>query len=315
MKPVINWLRRRRGPADPADVPVSDSVLATGLPGVADVLEPVLPSGPPVPFQPRGDLAPLFFLHIPKTSGSSVNRLLEIVYGTGNLISHAEYLLPKLLDRTEPTQRLDCVSAHVPLCRWSLYSGSDAYARATMLRDPWERLVSHVNWTNRFNAGEPLPASDSGAGAMQRVVTGLAETDFQSGDSLQRLFDLVQAEPEFIHFDNLQVRMLTTGNPRSDMARPDPTTLRRAQGNLRKFAFWGICEDQMAFQARLLAATGSTAMPRPIHENVGRPLALTADNALARKVFAPWIDLDQALYDGAVTVQRTRDRRARGAQP
>jgi hypothetical protein len=311
MEPAMNWLRRRLGLQGTEQMPVP----ATTAPMVADLPDPEMPFGPPVPFAPQGDLAPLFFLHIPKTSGSSVNRLLQMVYGEGNLISHAEYLLPKLLDRTEPTRQVDCVSAHFPLCRWALYAGSDAYARATILRDPWQRLVSHVNWTNRFNHGEALPTSGRGHAATRRVVEALAGTDFQRRDSLQQLFDLVQAEPDFILFDNLQVRMLTTGHPKSDLLRPDASSLRRALRNLRKFAVWGICEDQTAFQARLLAAIGSNAAPEPFRENVGLPLALTPDNDLARQIFAPWIELDQVLYNGAIFAQATRDRRARQASP
>ena len=313
----MNWLRRRLGLVPPPETPATSGVVPASIPEItasSEPLPPPEPSEPPVPFEPRGELAALFFLHIPKTSGSSVNRLLESVFGGGNMISHAEYLLPKLLDRTEPTRQVDCVSAHFPLCRWALYRGSDAYARATILRDPWERLVSHVNWTNRYNTGEPLPTSGRGAGATRCVVAALAETDFQRRESVQRLFDIVQSEPEFILFDNLQVRMLTTGHPQSDLQRPDANAVGRALRSLRKFAAFGLCEDQPAFQARLFAAIGSTAAPEPIRENIGLVPVLTPDNDVAREVFAPWVQLDQVLYNDAVTMLRTRDRRARAAQ-
>jgi hypothetical protein len=297
IEPVASWLRRKLG--------LDASAQASPPPAI-----PVAPppdTEPPVPFAPRGSLAPLYFLHIPKTSGSSVNRFLSLVYGADNLVTHAEYLLPRLLDRSEPTRRVDCVSAHVPLCRWSLYHGSEAFGRATILRDPWQRLVSHVNWTSRHNHGEPVPTQGRGGIATQKVVAALAETDFGRREDLQRLFDVVQSEPDFILFDNLQVRMLTPGNPRSDLQRPDQATLRRAQSQLRAFDAIGICEDQAAFQSRILAIIGSDARADPIRENIGQPLALTPDNEIARAVFAPWIELDQALYDSAVRMLRKRN--------
>ncbi|MGQ0565922.1 MAG: hypothetical protein ACT4OK_12745 [Gemmobacter sp.] len=307
MKWLLHKLGRPRAPV--AGDGTAAEAAALAVPPVAR--KPLVhPSERPIPFVPRGDRTPLFFLHIPKTSGSSVNRLLADVYGSGNLIEHAEYTVPKLLDGSLPTMAVDCVSAHFPLCHWALYRETDAYARATILRDPWQRLVSHVNWTNRFNNGEPLPTSGRGAAATRAVVEVLARTDFQRRDHIQALFDVVQAEPDFILFDNLQVRMLVTGNPQSSLQVPDEGSLRNARSNLKQFAVWGICEDQAGFQQRLLNAVGSDVQPVPIHENAGQPLALTPDNDIAREVFAPWIGLDQSLYDRAVAMLRVRARKA-----
>lgn len=241
----------------------------------------------------------MFFLHIPKTSGSSTNRLLERVYGRHNFVDHAENVLPRLMDRSRPTQAVDCVTAHVPLCRWSLFRGTDAYPRVTVLRDPWARLVSHVNWIARFNHGEPMPTGKT-APALARVVAVLGQTDFADRASLMRLFEAASAEEEFTAFDNMQVRMLITGHPRATFKRLEPGDAAGAMKNLLQFRAYGFCEDRVGFEAALLAVAGAEASrDKPIHANPGTRLAMTADNDLAREVFAPWIALDQELYDAA----------------
>lgn len=250
------------------------------------------------PFTPKGDRPPLFFLHIPKTSGSSINAFLSSLYGAQNFIRHAEYRLPKLVSGGEPTLAVDAVSAHVPLCRWRLLPGTDAYARVTILRDPWARLVSHINWVDRFNHGEPLPGGVT-APAVARVVATMAETDFEDESSLLHLMQVVAEEPHFTAFDNMQVRMLlTVGGPRATFRTLQPTDAQEALQELAQFAVVGICEDQSRFQSALMDMLDIQAVVTPLHENPGQKLAIQRDNAVARAVLAPWYALDQELYDG-----------------
>lgn len=241
----------------------------------------------------------VLFLHIPKTSGSSCNRLMLQAYGADNFIGHAEYRLPAILSRRAAPIRVDGLSAHVPLCRWSLYRGADAYACITVLRDPWARLVSHINWYARFLDGRPMPVGCT-ASAVRRVVQALGQTDFDSRESLRCLMaQVAQERQEVSAFDNMQVRMLMTGPPgiaaRRQIGGPE---LAMALANLRSFALVGFCEDQAGFRAGLRDLLGLTALPEePVHENAGRVRLLSPDNALAREVLEPWVVLDQSLYE------------------
>lgn len=253
----------------------------------------------PVPFAPRGRVAPLFFLHIPKTSGSSINAFLQGLYGEDNFLNHVEYRLPLVMRGEIPTMVLDGVSGHVPLCRWSLYRGSDAYARATVLRDPWARLVSHINWVNRYNIDKPLPPPDSPrAQADHAVAAILRGADLSSATGLRAFRDAVSAVPDFVAFDNLQVRLLLTGSVQAESRVLRPGDVEIAAQNLAGFAVVGFCEDQARFQRDLRALLGLPGAPTPIHENEGRAGLLSPANTLAREILGPWHALDQALYDG-----------------
>ena len=96
----------------------------------------------PLLFDPKGPERPLFFLHIPKTAGSSNNVFLARLFGEDQFQAHIENLLPGLMAGEAPPLTQSCLSGHVPLWAWMLYRGSDAFDRVTLLRDPWARLVS-----------------------------------------------------------------------------------------------------------------------------------------------------------------------------
>ncbi len=259
-----------------------------------------------VPFAPASRQVPIFFLHIPKTSGSSVNAFLKALYGEDNFTEHAEYKLPHLLSGKLPTMVCDCVSAHIPLFSWHLYPGTAVYRRVTLLREPWERLVSHVNWINRFNHDKELPAVGPKAAPLKHVSEVLRDTDFGDGASIRQLFDEANRQPMFTDWDNLQVRMLLTGNMQA-MTKPlAQADAENALGNLAQFFVYGFCEDNDAFQSDVVRALGLDYSVTEVRENPGAMRVLTRDNALAREIFAPWIEWDQQLYDRAQEIARQR---------
>lgn len=259
-----------------------------------------------VPFAPAGRIMPIFFLHIPKTSGSSVNAFLKALYGEDNFIEHAEYKLPHLLSGRLPTMVCDCVSAHIPLFAWHLYPETAVYRRVTLLREPWERLVSHVNWINRFNHDKELPTVGPKAAPLKHVSAVLRETDFGDEASIRRLFDEANAQVQFTDWDNLQVRMLLTGNMQA-MTKPlGEADAENALGNLAQFFVYGFCENNGGFQADLVRALGRDDSIGEVRENPGAMQVLKADNTLAREIFAPWIEWDRQLYDRAQKIARQR---------
>ncbi|MEL6701253.1 MAG: hypothetical protein AAFO58_06185 [Pseudomonadota bacterium] len=255
----------------------------------------------PLLFAPEdGALRPVFFLHIPKTAGSSNNQFLAQVYGAGQVQTHVENLLPALLAGDRDPLLHPCISGHVPLWAWRLYRGADAYACVTLLRDPWARLVSHINWVARYVGDARLPPGPGGQ-ALARVASWIQETDFEEVGSLRRFMNAVKREPHFSSFDNYQVRMLRTGRMDAMDKRMEAADVDVARSELTQFLHVGFCEDQARFQEGLLTKLGAeTALPRRVRTNVAQIRALEMGNTLAREVFAPWIEMDQALVGFAL---------------
>lgn len=256
-------------------------------------------SGRPVPFTPKGDALPVFFLHIPRTSGGTVMRYLARFWGEAGVVGGAEGLLPTLLSRRAETQVADVVAGHVPLVRWEFFTGSAAYRRVTVLRDPWARLVSQINWIGRFHDGVPFPDGPETA-SLKTMAAAVARTDFASRGSLERLVRLWA--PVEGGFDNLQVRMLLTGSMASMVKLLTPRDVDRAVQNLESFSVVGFCEDQGALQRKLGGLAGIKAGPIVAFENAGKPSVLSVRNEMAREVLEPWYILDAELYQRAKSI-------------
>lgn len=259
----------------------------------ASVVGKVAAVGRPVPFAPKGASIPVFFLHIPRSSGGTMLRYLARHWGEASVTAGAEAILPRLLSRRAETLVTDVVAGHVPLVRWEFFAGSTAYRRVTVLRDPWARLVSQINWVGRFNDGEPLPPGVD-AGPIKAMASAVARTDFASRGSLERLVRLWS--PVEGGFDNLQVRMLLTGSMASMVKALTPRDVDRAVQNLETFSMVGFCEDQGQMQRRLAALAGIKAAPIVAFENAGKATVLSVRNDMAREVLEPWYVADLELY-------------------
>ncbi|WP_368188436.1 sulfotransferase family 2 domain-containing protein [Aestuariibius sp. HNIBRBA575] len=258
---------------------------------------PAKPLAPGQPaFVPRGKQRPLFFVHIPKTSGSSWNSLLEDVYGRRNFISHAEFHLPNIKAGNDSPKTLDCVSAHIPLNNWRRQAGTEAYGLITILRDPWARLVSHVNWIDRFNNGKDMSGQGNHADKVAHMASLIAQTDFEDRKSVQYFFDHAHDAGHYAHFDNLQVRMLYRGKLRQMEAPISPELTQGALRSLKSFDGFGICEDGNRFQNELLQDLGQPVRAEVPHKNKSSLSKLRVDHHIARDVLQPWLAADQTLY-------------------
>ncbi|MES2846024.1 MAG: hypothetical protein V4747_13430 [Pseudomonadota bacterium] len=251
----------------------------------------------PLPFAPAGRAMPLFFLHIPRTSGGSLVSRLRQLYGDDNVTAQAQDRVMSVALRKSGTMATDCVAGTIPLIRWELYQGTALYRRITLLRDPWARLVSHINWVDRFNNGTPYPDDPAQAAALRSMAEAVGRTDFASRTSLARFCRLAkQVEGGF---DNLQVRMLLTGSMAAMVKPLFPRDVDKALQNLEAFAMVGFCEDQSTIQRKLSGLVGLPARREVLFENAGKGQTLTLRNDLAREVLEPWFVADLELYNRA----------------
>lgn len=264
-------------------------------------------------FAPAGGKLPLFFVHIPKTSGSSWNSALSAAYGADNFHEHAEYVLPRLLDGRDATLRVDGVSGHIPVNTWRKHRGTSAYGLITVLRDPWARLVSHINWIDRFNNGKTLSGHGAQTEKLAHVAGLIAQTDFENRASLKHFLDHTHDAGLFTAFDNLQVRMLFWGKGKPMEGAVTNATTGAALRGLNQFAGFGFCEDGDAFLGQVMTALGVNA-PAPLpHDNKGPLKRVHRDMHIARDVLHPWIAHDIALYRRARALAAERDAQTGGA--
>jgi hypothetical protein len=244
-------------------------------------------------------------IHIPKTAGSTLRRLISRQYEgrfrkTPNVFSHsdeAEAGLRRILD-TEP--RPLAIGGHIVFGLRDVLPADALYL--TVLRDPVERTLSHYGYLVA-----PRDPSTRPHGLFSR------DTPYRSDLTLEEAL----ADPRYLP-DNLQTRMLVCR--RSPFEALPRDALDQAREHLRRrFAFVGITERFEEFAALLTTSFGWR--PRlPKHVRVSRlrperaslvPAALRAveeHNALDLELYASATELqEQAVARVAAGVQFEQD--------
>ncbi|MCX7900093.1 MAG: hypothetical protein N2444_08445 [Methylocystis sp.] len=117
----------------------------------------------------------IVFIHVPKTGGTSVNKLLKYCSCRG--YTHCEQMLGPHF--TQVVKDADWISGHVPFSDFKLHL--DGVGRKTeffsAVRDPLSQILSHLNWIFAQNARGISP----GAAAFE---TDLHAVDFSSERSV-----------------------------------------------------------------------------------------------------------------------------------
>ncbi len=245
------------------------------------------------PFRPARVKVPLMLLKIPRCGAASVARFLERIYGEGQVVPDAEEWIEPIFERQMSPIVSDCVVAGVPLVRWLHFEGAADYLRCVVLRNPWARIVSHINHLAEIGPEAAGPAGSSRRALAEEVV----RADFTSRAGLERFSNRLRLID--VSFDNLQVRMLVTGTMSALVKHITPRDVEVAHRELERFAVVGFCEEQMEMQRALARLTGASVAAEAVFEGVGRGAALSLRNSLAREVLLPLYEQDMELVTKA----------------
>lgn len=254
------------------------------------------------PFRPSGKMLPLFLLQIPRCGAGSVATFLEGIYGPSGIVRDAGARVDDIFAGRLPATTADCVVGAVPLVRWLHFGGAAVYARATVLRNPWARLVSQIN---HLAAIGPEGAGPGGT-TRRALAEEVARTDFTSRIGLERFSNRLRLIDG--GFDNVQVRMLITGTMSAMVKQITARDVDVALRELERFAVVGFCEEQLDMQRVLVRLTGSKVATGAVFEGAGRGLVLSVRNNLAREALIGLYDQDLELYTRARNLFVARQR-------
>ncbi len=229
-------------------------------------------------------------LAIPRCGAGSVVRFLERIYGADGVTRNAGTVTDSIFARRRSPVQSDCLVVDLPLVRWLHFAGASDYLRVTVLRNPWARLVSHIN-----HLAEIGPEEAGKQGSSQRALAEeVVRTDFTSRAGVERFFNRLRLID--VSFDNIQVRMLVTGTMSALVKQVTPRDVEVAVRELERFAVVGFCEEQLDIQRALLRVTGAKVPVGAVFEGAAKGSALSVRNTVAREVLAPLYELDQELY-------------------
>ncbi|MEG6550307.1 hypothetical protein V6C53_08730 [Desulfocurvibacter africanus] len=222
----------------------------------------------------------LFFMHIAKTAGSSVNALVQQYYPPERCVSHVEsYHLRPDMNVLNLQDKL-YVSGHVTLevARRRRYI-ADGCKTFTLLRKPASHLLSHIAWVKRLGLPEYAREYAAHPAHIQELARMMNAMSFE---------EFIGCMGEMGHnlFDNVQTRYLAS----AFSCLLDDGHLEQALATLRTFDIVGLNEEfdrSMRLLARSMGWGEPAILPR---ENVAsykctwRELGIGPDHPLLRKL-------------------------------
>ena len=197
----------------------------------------------------------IFFMHIPKTAGSSFNAFLRRCFSGEESVFHLER---EEKERSETiVHEKQCVSGHLPWYDIKTLTEGSSFQFYSLVREPYNHLQSHLNYVRRvFTQGE----DESLYGyqhndAIKALGEKLSGVDF-SDTAQTRTFVAGMNGYEFDFFDNIQTRYFLDYRP----SKVEQQDLERALEIVEVFEDVGLTESYQQFVDRFCQSVG---IPKP----------------------------------------------------
>lgn len=243
----------------------------------------------------------LFFLHIPKTAGTSFVDTLKPWFPEYSRANYIEGLSPN--DRMELSGK-QFISGHIFFDEIRRLPYISEYSLVSVFRDPYARLASHIRYMDRYNQTEYEAAFNHLGDDLKAIVRTIGQLDFQRPDDLERLFAKLPAWGRAA-YENCQTRFLvcdlesTVASPYEDL--PDGA-LDLALERLESLDLIGISEALDTTVGRLAALLGRPTALAPRSNTASSARALDHTDPRIREVMRPLLGLDEAVYARAKTL-------------
>jgi Sulfotransferase family len=254
----------------------------------------------------------LFFLHIPKTAGTTIVETLASFY--------PNELRANYIEGIDHDQRLllgnkSFISGHLFLEEIRRLPFAAEFSQMVLLREPYARLASHLRFMDRYATPafrtdyELLPPH------LKEVVNRISEVDFESSESLGEFFSDLSPWSK-LAFDNSQVRFLVD-DPGPNLASRvlDAEVLDNAIQRLSAFDYIGTTEHIDVFVDQIARAFGLGSNYQVMQSNVaiaGRRLNYL--DPQIRDVMHDFVKYDCRLYSEASTRRNARNSALRGSR-
>ena len=236
----------------------------------------------------------IFYLHIPKTAGSSLNRFICSQFQKNSCLTHIESKIDfsKEVD-IKKAEQYKVLSGHIPLPHMqNKLKVLDNRIVITTLRNPIEHVISHIAWVRKLgDKGEEGRLKQHNQ-TVQKIVKKLLSLDLSKPMNISTLIQWLEDENIFL-FHDTQIKYIGGGG-----GVVKPHIVKNALINLKKINFVGITERLSEFQFLLCDALNwKIKEDINIKENKNDCYyGLNIQDSEIRKSLQPLIQWDQLIY-------------------
>ena len=238
---------------------------------------------------------PLLYVHIAKTAGSTVNKVVSEWFGKQRSLIHAESKQNwKELVRQ---QKIDYLSGHIPYKAFMRGPELRSYKKAITFREPYSHVISHLSWIRALALEENRKRYEAHPEYIQKLSDKLASYDLAFPEQIT---DVIKHFEHSEHrlLDNTQTRYIRTELAKETV---DETDLIAAVENLKDFDFIGTDHDISGFLGELATEYDVEYKAEDRRENVlNNKFGLDINNPKIKDALLPLVKYDLELYAALV---------------
>jgi len=240
-------------------------------------------------FRPESN--PLFFMHIPKTAGTSFNNYIRQYFGYGK--SHTHIQTTPLLQQQSMARDSHFLSGHITYEHIdTIYVDRPNIDRHTIVRDPLKQLHSHIAWVKGIALDPVSEFFKKHNELVQKMGQNLFQTDLSVPGNLRQLVENIDGF-QIDFFDNIQTRYFLGYRP----DRVTQSDCDNAIGNISKFATIGLTEHFGAYVEEFCDYYGIQQKPITSVHNPSKVAPLfDVSNQEIRDILSPLVCYDLQLY-------------------
>ena len=271
----------------------------------------------PVYIFPDSQKDKIFYLHIPKAAGSSLNSiikekfekkpsLLRQIFGFTKkkpecVIEHIESIPRENYRDLNDTYNF--ISGHIKLADIRNFFHLQNFLRITVLREPTSHLISHLTWVRNISSDENKNIFDNHNPIIQDISLQLRNLDFTDPDQLSN-FVTTMSEHGHRLFNNCQTRYLLPFQPPAKLSEEHAYI---GIQHLHFFDIIGTVENYDVFLQELYKKMDWQEKIQIRRENVlSNKFGINTTDDRFLEAVKPLICADQIIYDHVV--KETLDR-------
>lgn len=229
-----------------------------------------------------------FYLHIPKTAGTTFNDFLENSFSSSQSLFHIEDKLEKIKDKKVIGGHLTLVKAQ------KVIPNFDSYIKLTVLRDPLAQVSSHLRFVKKLSEESEKERLMGHTDAIQHIASFLSTINFSNPKEIEELIKWLENK-NYVLFHNTQMQYLVGSSFVVSQQQVED-----AKKIIEKMNHIGITERLDDYIQLLIYKLGLPSIIKSKKlNNTSEIYGLDITNPLIVKALEPLVCYDKIIYEHA----------------
>ncbi len=235
----------------------------------------------------------IYFMHIPKTAGSSFNAFARLCFPFDEYTPHIERL--KETESRVLIGDKKYIAGHLPWRKVGRLVENTRYSLYTIIRDPYTHLHSHLNYVSAVhtNAEHDIHNKYKHNDTIKELAAQLAQLNFRDNDKLQCFIEELKGF-KLDFFDNIQTRYFLDYRPEKVTVKD----LENAKKNISHFHLVGLTEYYNVFFDRFCKDMKLPPQSQTEKSNKSeQDYLFDYTRQTTKMILSPLIEIDLLLYE------------------